>query len=229
MSFRDRFFWRFQPTFCNSQSTWLLLPPPNRRTTLLPVPAPASPLLGCHVGNCSLDWHGHNHAGYVCWLCMPKTREVARDFVKSASHSDEHTLWPHPVARRLGEQCFGWTPEFSSLFTTLPLLGLHAPSPGRCFSGAYCRLCGARQLRAWLITRTLRSKRDTETLAQNGSILGGRTAAVIVSGRERDARGEAVGKPQLVAKTGLKTRKAEAICLGFLVLTQSTPWLDTLA
>ena len=39
-----------------------------------------SPLLGCHVRNCSLDWHGHNLAGCGCGLCMPKSREVAGNF-----------------------------------------------------------------------------------------------------------------------------------------------------
>lgn len=41
--------------------------------------------------------------------------------------------------------------------------------------------------------------------------------------------GETAEESQLVAKTGLKTLKAKAVCLGFLVLTQSTRLLDTLA
>lgn len=41
--------------------------------------------------------------------------------------------------------------------------------------------------------------------------------------------GKTAEESQLVAKTGLKTQKAKAVCLGFVVLTQSTPWLDTLA
>jgi hypothetical protein len=41
--------------------------------------------------------------------------------------------------------------------------------------------------------------------------------------------GEAVEESQLVAKTGLKTRKAKTASLGFVVLAQSTHLLDTLA
>ncbi len=52
---------------------------------------------------------------------------------------------------------------------------------------------------------------------------------MMVSGRERDTRGETVGESQVVAKTGLKTRKAGALRLGLVRLTQSTLLLDTLA
>lgn len=51
----------------------------------------------------------------------------------------------------------------------------------------------------------------------------------MVSAGVRGEVGETVGKSQPIAKTGLRKRKAKATCLGFLVLTQSTPLLDALA
>ncbi len=70
-----------------------------------------------------------------------------------------------------------------------------------------------------LITRTGRRKRDTETLALNGSILGRWTAPGKVSAWGRDARAETQAKSQVIAEIGLETRKAGALGLGLGALT----------
>ena len=67
-----------------------------------------------------------------------------------------------------------------------------------------------------VITRASWWKRDTETSDENGRF-GGRCRPVgDVSAFGRETRTEKDGAAQVVAENGLRMKKTEAVCLGFV-------------